>query len=408
VFTTRLLNWRWGLALLVLLAAAVGVIAKAPNASANTTICTGYQGCISSGHPDHGYGAASGNSYWGMYSGHNCTNYVAYMESLYGVVNPSGLGNAYNWGYRAQQLGITVDMNPAVGAVAWWNSGAGRGSSGHVAYVEGYSPGNVVISEDAWGGNYNWENISPSSPSGYIHFKDKPHYHPLAGDFNGDGVTDVGLKDDNNGVFYFKFGPSYTAQTAYQWAPGSHYKALAGDFNGDGISDIALEDPNNGAWYIKHGPTFTDQQVYAWAPGWHYIPFVGDVNGDHLADIGLRDPSNGVLYVRYGPDFGPQIAVSWAPGEHYQPFAGDFNGDGLADLAIRDPNNGVIYTKLAPSFTTELGYQWAAGPHYQPFAADFNGDHQVEFGLRDPNNGLFYLRLSPARTSETAIGWAAG
>jgi surface antigen len=409
VFTTRLLNWRWGLALLILLAAAVGVIAKAPNASANATICTGYQGCVSSGHPDHGYGANSGNSYWGMFMGHNCTNYVAYMESLYGVSSPGGLGNASTWGPVAAAKGYLVDGNPAVGAVAWWAANAGRGSSGHVAYVEGVnSDGSVTVSQDVWGGNYSWEIIPKTSPSGYVHFKDKPHYHPLVGDFNGDGQMDVGLKDDNNGVFYFKFGPSFTTQTAYQWAPGSHYKAFSADFNGDGITDIGLQDPNNGAFYIKHGPTFTDQQVYGWAPGWHYEPFVGDFNGDRVADIGLRDPSNGVLYIRFGPTFGPQIAVSWAPGEHYEPFAPDFNGDGLADLALRDPNNGVMYIKYGPDYGTQVAYNWAPGPHYQPIAGDLNGDHLSELGLRDPNNGLFYFRFSPAYNTETAVGWAAG
>ena len=41
----------------------------------------------------------------------------------------------------------------------------------------------------------------------------------------------------------------------------------SGDFNGDGVADIGLRDADNGVFYIKHGPSFNDQVTYAWAPG---------------------------------------------------------------------------------------------------------------------------------------------
>src|SRR5207245_7229789 len=48
-------------------------------AFADSTICSGndWTTCPSAGYTDHGYGTNSNNMYWGMYSGHNCTNYVA-------------------------------------------------------------------------------------------------------------------------------------------------------------------------------------------------------------------------------------------------------------------------------------------------------------------------------------------
>jgi surface antigen len=382
-----------------------------PAATASTgALCTSYSGCSGAGYPDHGYGAHNGTSYWGMYVGHNCTNYVAYMESLYGMGNPGGLGDAYTWGAVARSKGYVVDGNPAVGAVAWWNSSAGRGSAGHVAYVEGLNgDGTVTISQDVYSaGPYSWEVIARTQPSGYIHFKDKPHYHPLAADYNNDGYMDVGLKDDNNGVFHFKLGPSFTSQVAFTWAPGSNYKAFTGDFDGDGLTDVGLQDSNNGAFYIKHGPTFTDQQVYTWAHGWHYQPFVGDFNGDHTTDIGLRDPSTGSMFIRYGPNFNAQTSFQWAPGEHYQPFVPDYNGDGLADLALRDPSNGLMHVRFGPDYGVQTAYNWAPGAHYQPYAADFNGDRQSELGLRDPNNGILYIQYSPSYNAQGGISWAAG
>jgi len=38
---------------------------------------------------DLGYHAHGGASYWGADTGHNCTNYAAYVETLNGVARPS-------------------------------------------------------------------------------------------------------------------------------------------------------------------------------------------------------------------------------------------------------------------------------------------------------------------------------
>ena len=55
-----------------------------------------YGVCINAGYTDHGYHAHSGATYWRADTGHNCTNYVAYVETLNGVARPSyHLGDAW-------------------------------------------------------------------------------------------------------------------------------------------------------------------------------------------------------------------------------------------------------------------------------------------------------------------------
>ena len=116
--------------------------------------------------------------YWRMYAGHNCTNYAAYRMIKAGLPTQrpwSGSGMAYNWGVANASI---TDQIPKVGAIAWWkrNSG-GVGSSGHVAYVERViSATEIIISEDSWGGDFDWRRIVKDGsgwPSGFIHFKDK-------------------------------------------------------------------------------------------------------------------------------------------------------------------------------------------------------------------------------------------
>lgn len=104
---------------------------------------------------------------WGLYT-RQCTSFVAYrLSTVNGFTLPRAYGNADVWGTRARSEGYRVDMNPALGAVAWWNSM-------HVAWVTAIDGDRVEIEEY----NYNYSEsyhrrwISKNSVSGYIHFKD--------------------------------------------------------------------------------------------------------------------------------------------------------------------------------------------------------------------------------------------
>lgn len=148
-------------------------------AAASATLCSGYSGCRNAGMPHRGYAQAQGTMYWQMYSGRNCTNYVAYrmikngMSSARPAQLKSGRGNAEYWG---TSFGGLTNQTPTIGSVAWWraNSG-GAGSAGHVAYVERVEANAIVISESNWGSDFTWRRIPRGSrhwPSGFIHLKD--------------------------------------------------------------------------------------------------------------------------------------------------------------------------------------------------------------------------------------------
>lgn len=105
-----------------------------------------------------------------------CTDFAAWcLISRNGVSDFSNWyggqrwGNAVTWGTVAQSLGITVDSNPAVGAVAWWNTG----TYGHVAWVAQVNGSTVTIEEyNNTPYAYSTREIFASSPTGYIHISD--------------------------------------------------------------------------------------------------------------------------------------------------------------------------------------------------------------------------------------------
>ena len=124
---------------------------------------------------------------WGFYQC-ECTSYCAYKLNTNGIYFHNTESHGYKWGHAnhwddfARSKGITVNSMPAVGSIAYWDSG----ETGHVAWVSAVNGGNITIQEynygyvtingDRYGTHkYNSRVISSSDPTGYIHFKCATH-----------------------------------------------------------------------------------------------------------------------------------------------------------------------------------------------------------------------------------------
>ncbi len=211
-------------------------------ASGSTYLCTGYTGCRNAGYSDAGYGANNTRMYWRMYSGHNCTNYVAYRMVQAGMPNERpwvGSGMAYNWGNALPRI---TDARPTVGAVAWWDRyDNGTGSSGHLAYVERVvSADEIVISEDSWSGDFHWRTITRDSgrwPTGFIHFVDKAVQNTTAPAISGTPQVGVELtvsrgswspnRDLSFGWQWYADGTPVAGATARTFTPTAEEKGKA-------------------------------------------------------------------------------------------------------------------------------------------------------------------------------------
>lgn len=222
-------------------------------------------------------------------------------------------------------------------------------------------------------------------------------YQALMGDFNDDGHVDVGLRRASDGRFYWRLGPTYSAQGEHHWsaAIGSKYQSFMGDFNDDGQVDVGVRRISDGHFYWRLGPGFS-QGHHHWtaATGSNYDAFMGSFDGDSHVDVGVRRISDGEFYWRLGPSWS-QDQHSWAAGSHFQPFMGDFNRDGLVDFGLRRVSNGLFYWQFGPG-CCQGTYLDAPSDEYQSFMGDFNGDGHVDVGLRRVSSGQFSWVLGVA------------
>lgn len=204
----------------VLVFSGLGLIAASP-ASAAEVPCAG--DACDDGAWASARGAANEISYWGMYAGHNCTNYVAWRLISAGVERPSvHPGAAADWAANAQAAGYLVDDVPSVGAVAQWEAFAGGyGEKGHVAYVERVNDdGTILVSEDYWGGGsqvgpLTYRVLDPATVSHFIHYLEPTDWLRTASLTDSAWVSSMtGLDIEPDAMTAFA-GPSGTAELFY-------------------------------------------------------------------------------------------------------------------------------------------------------------------------------------------------
>lgn len=144
-------------------------------------------------------------------------------------------------------------------------------------------------------------------------------FQALVGDWNGDGKDDIAVRNVTLGTWLVKLSTGTAFGAAVQWSGpwgiGTAYQIMAGDWNGDGKSDIGLRNMTTLDWYVRfsNGTAFATTSIWAdnWA-GTSYQRHVGDFNGDRRTDIMVFNITSSTWAVRLSQaPVNPATAAFW-------------------------------------------------------------------------------------------------
>ena len=244
-----------------------------------------------------------------------------------------------------------------------------------------------------------------------------------AGDFNGDGKSDLVVLD----LFYNELGivlgnGDGTFQTPFiVIVPTTHpfFPTVAvGDFNGDGKADIAFTGPTAGVTILlgKGDGTFQPPVSYPvslQAGLGANLVVVGDFNGDGKADLATTTSNSPILSILLGNgdgSFQPSIAVT-VPDTPISLLAEDLNKDGKTDLVIGQRDNPVVSILLGKgdgTFQPPVNYAISSVAHGLT-VGDFNGDGNADLAvtglsiLLGNGDGTFQLPINQTVASSLLL-----
>jgi parallel beta-helix repeat protein len=172
----------------------------------------------------------------------------------------------------------------------------------------------------------------------------------VVGDWNGDGITTIGVVDPSTMTWYLRNSNSPGAPDIPPFQYGmSGDIPVVGDWNGDGITTIGVVRPNTTTgvltWYLRNSNSAGAPDITPFAYGAaSWIPVVGDWNGDGVTTVGAFDPigqfghAPATWYLRNenGPG-APDIAPFSFGAAGWKPVVGDWDGSGTDTVGAFDP-----------------------------------------------------------------------
>jgi uncharacterized protein YbdZ (MbtH family) len=214
-------------------------------------------------------------------------------------------------------------------------------------------------------GGFNWNSAA-------TYGLDSSWHVAASGDFNGDGRTDVLLVNDNGSVTDWlgqADGTFFSNHVNASYAlPAGWQVATTGDFNGDGVDDVLLRNSSSGTiteWLGQPtgGFTWNSAATYGLDSSWH-VAGAGDFNGDGRADVLLVNNNGSVtnwLGQGDGTFFSNHATASYAlPAGWSVAGIADVNGDARDDVLLRN-TNGTITEWLGQ---TGGAFSWNANGTY--------------------------------------------
>lgn len=230
----------------------------------------------------------------------------------------------------------------------------------------------------------------------------------FVGDFNGDGMSDLGVYYGSIGSIRIalSLGETFGSNDIWPVLPFTVFPGMLpqansiflGDFNGDTLTDLIAM---NAVTEIEpatasKNKNFTGGGYYGRVFNVQGKPFMADFNNDGKADLGLQaDSTNDILIALKGATSSFNTATSWLYNFPGKILIGDFNGDGLMDIGSLNTSQSRVNIALSKGGGFLAPSAWLSSITVSDAStADLNNDGLTDLVYYDKVNGRIMAAFS--------------
>ncbi|MCW3096152.1 MAG: hypothetical protein JWL77_1770 [Chthonomonadaceae bacterium] len=291
-------------------------------------------------------------------------------------------------------------------------------------YLPGSTTGHSIALDDQGIATVCGEQDHTPGPYGPAMFVTRLLTNPIFPDFNGDGNTDLLLRNRITGdiATWFMNGFNVLESTNFSQTPPLTFTLVgAGDFLADGSATLVFQNSIDNRvifWYtggannaIITGGDYVNQTP---AAGWKLVG-VADFNQDGRSDLLFQNATTGGLAIwnLSGPYFQSGSALSQSPGANWKVVGtGDFNGDGFFDIVFQSQTTGKIkiWFMNGTTFTSEGPLTTIPAAGWSVIGTgDYNGDGNADllFQNQTTNQAVVWYLNGTTYTGGSSLSFTA-
>ncbi|MCK6445412.1 MAG: FG-GAP-like repeat-containing protein [Planctomycetes bacterium] len=317
---------------------------------------------------------------------------TGYDTKVYRFSNPNHTVNGYTFGVASSNTSSGADaaasLNLVRDTVAGFNTSKQFVAS-RVGEFGGDGKSDLFRHDPDDGKTYAWITGVSSAPTDGLGDELALEAEPTeilvaAGDFDGDGATDVLLRSDAKANVACLLGGNAPQRVDYPVLAGAYWQAAgSGDFDGDGDDDLVWRnafDGSNVVWWLDGANAPVAQNLAKFAGVKVKLDALGDFDGDGKCDLFWRDYATGNQFVWSMNATGVKSTsattkladLAWRTAG-----AGDFDGDGDDDLVFHHGTTGALtlWYMNGASVSSTAAVQATQLPAWRTLGiGDFDGD----------------------------------
>lgn len=203
--------------------------------------------------------------------------------------------------------------------------------------------------------------------------------------------TRPGVYDPSTSTFFIQ--PASGDPIGFAFAAAGNIP-VAGDWDGDGLSTVGVYSPEIGNFFLTNtnGPGGASDAFAFGKPG--LLPLAGDWDGDGRDSVAVYEAATGTFVLTNENASGEAVESFVFGTPNLVPISGDWDGDGRDTVGVYNPESASFSLTNGNAATGAMEAINFGGPNLVPITGDWDADGKDTVGIYIASSGAFMMRNS--------------